>query len=100
MIGCVKIGCVIIGCDHSNNELSIVRNSNVSVIRMFANRIPHCIRFFFQVKRAALHEMVEYVTTNRNVLTESTYPEVNIPFSTHFQTSANNSTPPCYSKNI
>ena len=43
----------------------------------------HCIRFF-QVKRAALHEMVEYVTTNRNVLTESTYPEVNIPHSTHF----------------
>ena len=39
---------------------------------------------FFQVKRAALHEMVEYVTTNRNVLTESTYPEVNIPHSTHF----------------
>ena len=43
----------------------------------------HCFRFF-QVKRAALHEMVEYVTTNRNVLTESTYPEVNIPHSTHF----------------
>jgi len=30
------------------------------------------------VKRAALHEMVEYVTTNRNVLTESTYPEVSL----------------------
>ena len=58
MIGCVKIGCVIIGCDHSNNELkvrysshglnnelSIVRNSNVSVIRMFAIRIPTVLCF-------------------------------------------------------
>ena len=32
--------------------------------------------FFLQVKRAALHEMVEYVTSNRNVLTEAVYPEV------------------------
>ena len=32
--------------------------------------------FYFQVKRAALHEMVEYVTSNRNVLTEAVYPEV------------------------
>ena len=30
-----------------------------------------------EVKRAALHEMVEYVTNNRGVLTESVYPEVN-----------------------
>ena len=29
-----------------------------------------------EVKRAALHEMVEYVTNNRGVLTESVYPEV------------------------
>ena len=34
-----------------------------------------------QVKRAALHEMVEYVTTNRNVLTESVYPEIVAMFS-------------------
>ena len=32
--------------------------------------------FLLQVKRAALHEMVEYVTSNRNVLTEAVYPEV------------------------
>ncbi len=35
----------------------------------------------FQVKRAALHEMVEYVTTNRGVLTESVYPEIVTMFS-------------------
>lgn len=29
-----------------------------------------------EVKRAALHEMVEYVTNNRGVLTEPVYPEV------------------------
>jgi serine/threonine-protein phosphatase 2A regulatory subunit B' len=29
-----------------------------------------------EVKRAALHEMVEYVTNNRGVLTEAVYPEV------------------------
>ena len=34
------------------------------------------ILILFQVKRAALHEMVEYVTSNRNVLTEAVYPEV------------------------
>ena len=34
-----------------------------------------------EVKRAALHEMVEYVTTNRNVLTEPVYPEVVAMFS-------------------
>ena len=28
-----------------------------------------------EVKRAALHEMVEYVTNNRGVLTEAVYPE-------------------------
>ena len=33
-----------------------------------------------EVKRAALHEMVEYVTNNRGVLTEAVYPEVNIDF--------------------
>lgn len=33
------------------------------------------------MKRAALHEMVEYVTTNRNVLTESVYPEIVAMFS-------------------
>lgn len=33
-----------------------------------------------EVKRAALHEMVEYVTNNRGVLTESVYPEVNLSF--------------------
>ena len=37
-------------------------------------RTAHC--HTFQVKRAALHEMVEYVTSNRNVLTEAVYPEV------------------------
>ena len=37
-------------------------------------RTVHC--HTFQVKRAALHEMVEYVTSNRNVLTEAVYPEV------------------------
>ena len=31
-----------------------------------------------EVKRAALHEMVEYVTNNRGVLTENVYPEVRI----------------------
>lgn len=36
-----------------------------------------------EVKRAALHEMVEYVTTNRNVLTENTYPEIILMFSTN-----------------
>ena len=36
----MKIGCVTKGCDHLNNELSIVHNSNVSVIQMFAIRIP------------------------------------------------------------
>ncbi len=35
----------------------------------------------FQVKRAALHEMVEYVTTNRGVLTERVYPEIVTMFS-------------------
>lgn len=35
----------------------------------------------FQVKRSALHEMVEYVTTNRSVLTESVYPEIVTMFS-------------------
>ena len=34
-----------------------------------------------EVKRAALHEMVEYVTTNRNVLTEAVYPEIVAMFS-------------------
>jgi len=34
-----------------------------------------------EVKRAALHEMVEYVTSNRNVLTESVYPEIVLMFS-------------------
>jgi len=34
-----------------------------------------------EVKRAALHEMVEYVTTNRGVLTEAVYPEVVVMFS-------------------
>jgi len=34
-----------------------------------------------EVKRAALHEMVEYVTNNRGVLTESVYPEIVIMFS-------------------
>ena len=29
-----------------------------------------------EVKRAALNEMVEYVSTNRGVLTEPIYPEV------------------------
>ena len=29
-----------------------------------------------EVKRAALNEMVEYVTTQRNVITENIYPEV------------------------
>ena len=29
-----------------------------------------------EVKLAALHEMVEYVTSNRSVLTEAVYPEV------------------------
>ncbi|XP_013785218.1 serine/threonine-protein phosphatase 2A 56 kDa regulatory subunit gamma isoform-like isoform X1 [Limulus polyphemus] len=29
-----------------------------------------------EVKRAALHEMVEYITTQRNVITEPIYPEV------------------------
>ena len=28
-----------------------------------------------EVKRAALHEMVEYVTTQRGVITEAIYPE-------------------------
>lgn len=31
-----------------------------------------------EVKRAALHEMVEYVTNNRGVLTEAVYPEVSL----------------------
>ena len=38
-----------------------------------------------EVKRAALQEMVEYVTQNRGVLTEPVYPEVgqlNFPLST------------------
>merc|ERR1711894_265782 len=34
-----------------------------------------------EVKRAALHEMVEYVTSNRNVLTEAVYPEIVLMFS-------------------
>ena len=34
-----------------------------------------------EVKRAALHEMVEYVTTQRNVITEPVYPEVVAMFS-------------------
>jgi len=34
-----------------------------------------------EVKRAALHEMVEYVTNNRGVLTESVYPEIVVMFS-------------------
>lgn len=34
-----------------------------------------------EVKRAALQEMVEYVTTNRSVLTEHVYPEVVTMFS-------------------
>jgi serine/threonine-protein phosphatase 2A regulatory subunit B' len=34
-----------------------------------------------EVKRAALQEMVEYVTTNRNVLTEQVYPEIVTMFS-------------------
>ena len=34
-----------------------------------------------EVKRAALREMVEYVTTNRNVLTEAVYPEIVAMFS-------------------
>lgn len=34
-----------------------------------------------EVKRAALHEMVEYVTNNRGVLTEGVYPEIVIMFS-------------------
>jgi len=34
-----------------------------------------------EVKRAALHEMVEYVTNNRGVLTEAVYPEIVIMFS-------------------
>lgn len=29
-----------------------------------------------EVKRAALHEMVEYITTQRNVITDNVYPEV------------------------
>lgn len=28
-----------------------------------------------EVKRSALHEMVEYLTTQRGVITESIYPE-------------------------
>lgn len=28
-----------------------------------------------EVKRAALHEMVEYVTTQRGVITDAIYPE-------------------------
>ena len=32
-----------------------------------------------EVKRAALQEMVEYVTQNRGVLTDPVYPEVNLP---------------------
>ena len=31
---------------------------------------------FKEVKRGALNEMVEYVTTNRGVLTEAIYPEI------------------------
>merc|ERR1719438_452322 len=34
-----------------------------------------------EVKRAALHEMVEYVTNNRGVLTEAVYPEIVVMFS-------------------
>lgn len=29
-----------------------------------------------EVKRAALNEMIDYISTNRNVLTELVYPEI------------------------
>jgi len=55
---------------------------------LFVNKVKQCqVLFDFvsdplsdlkwkEVKRAALHEMVEYVTTNRGVLTEAVYPEI------------------------
>jgi serine/threonine-protein phosphatase 2A regulatory subunit B' len=60
---------------------------------LFVNKVKQCqVLFDFvsdplsdlkwkEVKRAALHEMVEYVTTNRGVLTEAVYPEIVVMFS-------------------
>lgn len=55
---------------------------------MFTQKIKQCcVLFDFvqdplsdlkwkEVKRAALNEMVEYVSTNRGVVTEAIYPEI------------------------
>ncbi len=38
-----------------------------------------------EIKRAALNELVEYITTQRGVITESIYPEVVNLVSSKFQ---------------
>lgn len=84
---------------HSNSGLSIVAIDNTLLSpfsdvppadqeKLFIQKLRQCcVLFDFvsdplsdlkwkEVKRAALSEMVEYITHNRNVITEPLYPEV------------------------
>ena len=74
MIGCVT-NCQI-SCDHSNSELKVrysshglnseqakVRNSNVSVIRMFAIRIPTVFDFLLSAYNLNVNENFFLVPT-------------------------------------
>jgi hypothetical protein len=42
-----------------------------------------------EIKRLALHELLDYVSNNRQVITEATYPRVVVMFSTNLLRSLN-----------
>ncbi|XP_016067704.1 PREDICTED: serine/threonine-protein phosphatase 2A 56 kDa regulatory subunit gamma isoform isoform X1 [Miniopterus natalensis] len=94
MLTCNKAGRMVVDAANSNGPFQPVALLHIRDVppadqeKLFIQKLRQCcVLFDFvsdplsdlkwkEVKRAALSEMVEYITHNRNVITEPIYPEV------------------------
>jgi serine/threonine-protein phosphatase 2A regulatory subunit B' len=74
---CLKHSCILadVQAGEEREELFIQKLRQCCVLFDFETD-PLSDLQWKEVKRGALHDMVEYVTKNRNVITEAIYPEV------------------------